>query len=95
VQSPCPDSSVSYRRVYTATAASEVFAVASRITSGTRSVMHKNSLLLAFVLNMVKSLLELHTLKYHPFLPEDELLCMSCKYHPRRGLHLAEKQFSK
>jgi len=95
VQSPRPDSSVSYRRVYTAPTPSEVLAAASRTPSGTRSVMHKNSLSLAFVLNTVKRLLEQHTLKYQPFLREDKLLRVSREHHPRRGLHLAETQSSK
>ena len=88
VQSPRPDSSVSYRRVYMAPTPSEVLAAASRTPSGTRSVMHKNSLSLAFVLNMVKRLLEQHTLKYQPFLLEDKLLRVSREHHPRCGLHL-------
>jgi len=57
--------------------------------------MHKNSLSLAFVLNMVKRLLKQHTLKYQLFLPEDELLLVSSEHHPRCGLHLAETQSSK
>ena len=94
-QSPRPNSSVSYGRVYTTPTPSEVLAAASRTSSGTRSVMHKNSLSLAFVLNTVKRLLEQHTLKYQPFLPKDELLRVSREHHPRRGLHLAETQSSK
>jgi len=89
-QSPRPDSSVSYRRVYTAPTPWEVLAAASRTPSGTRSVMHKNSLSLAFVLNTVKRLLEQHTLKYQSFLPEDELLRVSREYYPRRGFYLAD-----
>jgi len=95
MQSPHPASSVSYRRVYMAPTPSEVLAVVSRRTSSTGSVMHKNSLSLAFVLNMVKRLLEQHTLKYQPFLPEDVLLRVSREHHSRCGLHLAEKQSSK
>ena len=95
VQSPHSDWSVSYRRVYTAATPSEVLAAASRTPSGTQSVMHKNSLWLAFVLNTVKSLLEQHTSKYQPFLPEDELLRVSREHHPRHGPHLAETQSSK
>jgi len=95
VQSPRPDSLVSYRTVYTAPTSSEVLAVASSTTSGMRSVMHKNSLSLAFVLNTVKRLLEQHTLKYQLFSLEDKLLCASHEHHPRHGLHLAEIQSSK
>ena len=69
VQSSRPDSSVSYRRVYTAPTPSEVLVAAFRTPSGMRSVMHKNSLSLAFVLNTVKRLLEQHTVKYQLFLP--------------------------
>jgi len=74
---------------------SEVLVAASMTTSGMQSVMHKNSLSLAFVLNTVKRLLEQHTLRYQPFLLEDEPLRVSREHHPRRGLHLAEKQSSK
>jgi len=95
VQSPRPNSSVSYRRVYMAPTPSEVLVAASRTTSGMQSVMHKNSLSLAFVLNTVKRLLEQHTLRYQPFLLEDEPLRVSREHHPRHGLHLAEKQSSK
>ena len=95
VQSPRPNSSVSYRRVYMAPTPSEVLVAASMTTSGMQSVMHKNSLSLAFVLNTVKRLLEQHTLRYQPFLLEDEPLRVSREHHPRRGLHLAETQSSK
>jgi hypothetical protein len=49
--------------------------VASSVSSyGHRSVMHKNDPVLAVVLNIIKRLLEQHTLKYQPFIQEDELL---------------------
>ena len=88
-QSPRPNSPVSYRRVYTAPTPSEVLAAESRTSNGSRSVMHKNSMSLAYVLNAVKRLLEQHTLKYQPFLPEDELLRVSREYYPRRGFYLS------
>jgi hypothetical protein len=65
-QSPHPNSSVS------APTSSEVLSAASGIADGSRSVMHQKNMLLAFVLNAVKRLLEQHTIKYQPFLPEDK-----------------------
>jgi hypothetical protein len=60
--------------------------------------MHQNSMSLAFVLNTVKRLLEQHTMKHQPFLPEDELMRVSREYNPRRGFLpflLTSTQFSK
>jgi len=51
--------------------------------------MHKNSMSLAYVLNAVKRLLERHTLKYQPFLPEDELLRVNHECYPRHGFYLS------
>jgi hypothetical protein len=77
-RSPHPNLSVS------APTSSEVLAVASRVSDGSRSVMHQKNMSLAFVLNAVKRLLEQHTIKYQPFLMEDEFLHASC-YYPRRA----------
>lgn len=81
-RSPHPNSSVS------APTSSEVLSAASGVADGSRSVMHQKNMSLAFVLNAVKRLLEQHTMKYQPFLPEDEFLRVSC-YYPRRGFDLS------
>jgi len=51
--------------------------------------MHQGSMLLAFVLNMVKRLLEQHTMKHQPFLWEDEFIRVSREYYPRCGFYLS------
>jgi hypothetical protein len=84
-----PNPSVSHGGVYTAPTRSEVLSAASRTSNGSRSVMHQNSMSLAFVLNTVKRLLEQHTMKHQPFLPEDELMRVSREYNPRRGFYLS------
>jgi hypothetical protein len=84
-----PNPSVSHGGVYTAPTPSEVLSAVSRVSNGSRSVMHQNSMSLAFVLNMVKRLLEQHTMKHQPFLPEDELMRVSREYNPRRGFYLS------
>jgi len=95
VQSPHPNSSVSHRRVHTTPTPSEVLSAARSTSNGSRSVMHQKSMSLASLLNTVKRLLEQHTLKYQPFLPEDELLRVSHEYYPRRFYLLTSTQFSK
>ena len=88
VQSPRPNSSVSQRRGHTAPTPSEVLSAVHSTSNGSRSVMHQKSMSLASLLNTVKRLLEQHTLKYQPFLPENELLRVSFEYYPRRCFYL-------
>ena len=88
VQSPRSNSSVSHRRVHTTPTPSEVLS-AVHSTSGRRSVMHQKNMSLAALLNTVKRLLEQHTLKHQPFLPEDEFLRVSFEYYSRRCFYLS------
>ena len=81
-QSPHPNSLVP------APTSSEVLLVASRTSNGRQSVIHQGSMPLAFVLTTVKRLLEQHTMKHQPFLREDEIICVSHEYYPRRGFYL-------
>lgn len=83
VQSPHPNSSVSQRRGHTAPTPPEVLSAVHSTSNGSRSVMHQKSMSLASLLNTVKRLLEQHTLKYQPFLSENELLRVSFEYYPR------------
>ena len=89
VQSPCPNLSVSHRRVRMAPTPSEVLSAVHGTSGGSRSVMHQKNMSLASLLNTVKRLLEQHTLKYQPFLPEDEFLRVSFEYYPRRCFYLS------